>query len=133
MEIIILFNSAYLYFCRNDVVPVVMGAHPDDYKAVSPAYSYIHIEEFKRPKELADYLKYLDKNDVEYNKYFEWKGTGDFVNGLYFCRVCAMLHYAEIQPPPPRTEPFDFGSKSSNDLCLPYGQTYWTSADWPLE
>jgi len=28
---------------RNDVIPVVLGAHPEDYIAVAPERSYIHI------------------------------------------------------------------------------------------
>ena len=40
-----------------------MGAHPLDYKLVAPENSYIHIEDFEKPKELAEYLLYLDSND----------------------------------------------------------------------
>lgn len=69
-----------------------MGAHPDDYKKVAPYHSYIHVEDFTSPKELAKYLHLLDKNDDMYNSYFEWKGTGEFIYTYFFCRVCAMLH-----------------------------------------
>ncbi|KAJ8310158.1 hypothetical protein KUTeg_012023 [Tegillarca granosa] len=83
-------------FFRNalmsDVLPVVMGAHPDDYRKVAPPNSYIHIEDFKSPKELAEYLHKLDKNDTLYNEYFKWKGTGSFINTKFWCRLCAMLN-----------------------------------------
>ena len=110
---------------RNDIIPVVMGAHPTDYKLVAPENSYIHIEDFESPKELAEYLLYLDSNDDEYNKYFEWKGTGEIISLSYLCRVCAMVHYAELVPPPPRNETFDFGNIEENHLCLSLEQTYW--------
>lgn len=40
-----------------------MGARPEDYELSSPQKSYIHVDEFKDAKELADYLHLLDKND----------------------------------------------------------------------
>uniref|UniRef100_A0A1B0G680 Fucosyltransferase n=1 Tax=Glossina morsitans morsitans TaxID=37546 RepID=A0A1B0G680_GLOMM len=47
---------------------------------------------FASPKELANYLHILDKNDSLYNTYFNWKGTGEFINTYFWCRVCALLH-----------------------------------------
>jgi hypothetical protein len=105
-----------------------MGAHPDDYKANLPLNSYINVEDFHGPKELAEYLKYLDANDEEYNKYMEWKGTGEMISGHYMCRVCAMTHYADLVPPPPRTETFNFENVSKNHLCLPAGRTFWNNS-----
>ncbi|XP_058058186.1 glycoprotein 3-alpha-L-fucosyltransferase A [Anopheles bellator] len=75
-----------------NVLPIVMGARPEDYEASSPQKSYIHVDEFASPKELAEYLHLLDRNDELYNSYFKWKGTGEFINTYYWCRVCAMLH-----------------------------------------
>lgn len=40
-----------------------MGARPEDYEMSSPQKSYIHVDEFKDAKELADYLHLLDGND----------------------------------------------------------------------
>jgi len=74
------------------VVPIVMGAHPDDYKRAAPEHSYIHVDDFESPRELADFLHTLDRDDHLYNSYFQWKGTGEFVNTYFFCRLCAMLH-----------------------------------------
>ena len=69
-----------------------MGAHPDDYGRSAPQRSYIHVDEFDSPKALAQYLHLLDSNPVLYNKYFEWKTTGEFINTYFWCRVCALLH-----------------------------------------
>ncbi|XP_048745363.1 glycoprotein 3-alpha-L-fucosyltransferase A-like isoform X2 [Ostrea edulis] len=82
------FRNALMY----DVLPVTMGAHPDDYKRSAPPNSFIHVEDFESPKHLASYLKYLDENDEQYNEYFKWKGTGDFINTKFWCRLCAMLN-----------------------------------------
>lgn len=77
-----------------------MGARPEDYELSAPQKSYIHIDEFASPKELAEFLDILDKNDDLYNSYFKWKGTGEFINTYYWCRLCAMLHdEGELEKP----------------------------------
>lgn len=83
--------------CRHNVLPIVMGAHPTDYARSAPYRSYIHVDEFESPKELAEYLHRLDRDDDLYNSYFRWKGTGEFINTYFWCRVCAMLH--DDRPP----------------------------------
>lgn len=85
-------NYDYLITFRHDVIPIVMGAPPEDYERVAPYHSYIHVEDFHSPMRLADYLHKLDKDDSLYNEYFQWKGTGRFINTFYWCRLCAMLH-----------------------------------------
>ncbi|XP_017019592.1 glycoprotein 3-alpha-L-fucosyltransferase A [Drosophila kikkawai] len=77
------------------VLPIVMGARPEDYEVSAPRRSYIHVDEFASPKELAEYLRILDRDDELYNSYFKWKGTGEFINTYYWCRVCATLHNEE--------------------------------------
>ena len=53
------------------LVPVVMGGA--DYKALAIPGSYINVMDFPSVKKLAEYLLFLDQNDDEYNRYFEWK------------------------------------------------------------
>ena len=77
----------------NDMIPIVMGARPEDYKRVAPHKSYIHVDDFEGgPMQLANYLMKLEANDELYNEYFKWKGTGEMINTKYLCRLCAMLH-----------------------------------------
>ena len=75
-----------------NVLPIVMGARPEDYARTAPYRSYIHVDEFESPEELAAYLHRLDVDDDLYNSYFRWKSTGEFINTYFFCRLCAMLH-----------------------------------------
>ncbi|KAF5288959.1 hypothetical protein FQA39_LY03838 [Lamprigera yunnana] len=74
------------------VLPIVMGAWLEDYEQSAPERSYIHVDDFGNPKELAAYLHQLDKDDELYNSYFKWKGTGEFINTYFWCRLCAMMH-----------------------------------------
>ena len=81
----------------NNVIPIVMGAKREDYELIGPRNSYIHVDDFSNPKELAEYLLKLDQNDTLYNEYFQWKGTGYFLkNTKYLCRICALLHAPDI-------------------------------------
>ena len=50
-----------------------MGARPQDYERAAPYKSYIHVDDFEGPKELAEFLKKLEENDDQYNEYFRWK------------------------------------------------------------
>lgn len=69
-----------------------MGARPEDYENAAPYWSYIHVDDFESANELADYLHVLDQNDDLYNTYFNWMGTGEFIQSHFWCRVCALLH-----------------------------------------
>ncbi|XP_075884530.1 alpha-(1,3)-fucosyltransferase 7-like [Nelusetta ayraudi] len=54
-------------------VPVVFGAGLDDYKAVAPPHSFIHVNEFATVKDLANYMMKLAHDKKRYNEYFTWK------------------------------------------------------------
>ena len=53
-------------------VPVVTGA-PNVRRYAPSNTSYVDVRDFKGPRELAEYLRYLDQNDAEYRKYLQWK------------------------------------------------------------
>ncbi len=82
-------------------VPVVIS-YPDIHH-VAPPNSYINVQDFKSPRHLAEYLKYLDQNDKEYLQYYEWKkryriyGVGSLTTGT-FCQVCNFLHSTVKEP-----------------------------------
>ena len=48
-----------------------MGARLEDYEQVSPYKSFLHVDQFSGPKELAEYLLELDKDDQAYNQYLQ--------------------------------------------------------------
>ena len=73
------------------MVPIVMSYA--NYSEILPPHSFIDVRWFKSPKDLAQYLNYLDKNDTEYKKYFEWRHTykcGFFT--LNFTSFCERAH-----------------------------------------
>lgn len=54
------------------VVPVYMGA-PNVNEFIPHPRSIINVADFNSPKELANYLDYLLKNETAYNEYLEWR------------------------------------------------------------
>ena len=48
-----------------------MGARPADYARAAPLMSYIHVDQFTGPQQLAEFLHKLDRDDAAYNQYFQ--------------------------------------------------------------
>lgn len=81
-------------------VPVVLGPPRENYERFLPADAFIHIEDFKGPRALAAYLKYLDRNPALYRRYQAWRR--DYTVHVtrfwaeHFCAACqavkASLH-----------------------------------------
>lgn len=84
-----------------NAIPVVMGGRKTSYDQILPPDSFIHVEDFASPKNLATYLLYLNRSDSELAKYFEWKKHFRIVNehgyfqsdSVHYCRVCEGLNY----------------------------------------
>ena len=76
-----------------------MGPSIQDYEAVAPPKSFLHVDSFDSPEDLAEFLHVLDGDDDLYNEYFAWKQLGDFIDTKFFCRVCSLLHYSKHRGP----------------------------------
>ncbi|ELU02470.1 hypothetical protein CAPTEDRAFT_25043, partial [Capitella teleta] len=78
---------------KYDVMPVVMGAV--DYSNIMPPGTFIDVRDYRDPKDLASYLKYLDKHDEIYDRMLNKKRAlkpifKDYLP--YECRLCKHLH-----------------------------------------
>ncbi|XP_021363142.1 glycoprotein 3-alpha-L-fucosyltransferase A-like [Mizuhopecten yessoensis] len=83
---------------KNKVIPIVLGAPKATYQSILPSGSFIHVEDFRSPEELAQYLHKLDKNDTLYNEYFRWREEGEFIETKPWCRLCGLLHEPLLPP-----------------------------------
>lgn len=80
---------------EHEMVPIVFGANYDSKNSIPG--SYINVLDFPSVKSLANYFKYLDKNDTAYNEYFQWKSRYKVQNHSWRCMLCANL-YNETMP-----------------------------------
>ncbi len=115
---------------QHDMIPVVMGGTPENYATAAPPFSFIHVDDFSSPKELANYLQLLDKNESLFRKYGEWKDVMDWnwkitaeSNEDFLCRACSLLYYGDFKPPPPYSN-CSVGWKDLNQ-CLPNDEWNW--------
>lgn len=56
-------------------VPVVLGPSKATYETLAPPHSFIHVEDFKSPADLATHLKQVAADKQAYKNYFRWHGT----------------------------------------------------------
>lgn len=81
-------------------VPVVLGPPVEDYEAVAPPYSFVHVDDFASTKDLADFLRRLAADEQRYRRYFSWrrdwkvKLLADWRERL--CRICSQ--YTSLPP-----------------------------------
>ncbi|XP_075885111.1 alpha-(1,3)-fucosyltransferase 7 [Nelusetta ayraudi] len=86
-----LWHNAY----KSGAIPVVFGASLDDYKAVAPPHSFIHVDEFATVKDLSEYLMQVAKDDKRYKEYFAWKQKWEVKRMTDWrstlCKICTVL------------------------------------------
>lgn len=77
---------------KRNIIPIVYG--DCDYKRIAPPNSVIIVNSFQSIKQLADYILYLNRNPVEYLKYFEWKKwySVDLDQNKAACKLCKLLN-----------------------------------------
>uniref|UniRef100_A0A2K6G1Z4 Fucosyltransferase n=1 Tax=Propithecus coquereli TaxID=379532 RepID=A0A2K6G1Z4_PROCO len=75
-------------------VPVVLGPGRDNYERFLPPDAFIHVDDFRSPRDLARYLQVLDKDQTRYLGYFRWREAlrpRAFSWALAFCKACWQL------------------------------------------
>ena len=83
-----------------------------------PKSAYIDTADYKTPKELADRLLYLDRNQTAYNSFFRWRKNVQYKESMpnpSLCEMCIQMNLEKY-----------FGAKQSilNNL----GE-YWNKKD----
>lgn len=84
-----------------DAIPIVMGSTKKLYRQLLPPNSYINVDDFSSPKDLANYIVYLNNTSNEMKGYLKWKKYFKVLNehgyfqtkSVHYCRICEALNY----------------------------------------
>lgn len=121
-------------FWRNGLfaglVPIIWGPTKADVEAVAPKNSFIHAEDFKTPRDLVKYIKYLDKHDDKYLEYHKWREIpldslppDDHTRG-YREEACRLCRRVVLEKHPPKTIPsiskWFYGGYPDDKCLLPF-------------
>ncbi|XP_035670295.1 alpha-(1,3)-fucosyltransferase 7-like [Branchiostoma floridae] len=110
---------------ENEAVPIVLGPPKCDYEQIAPPNSFIHVDDFESPEDLAAYLKRLDKDKELYNQYLKWRALpiptesifSDF--GSAWCRLCKKLHDVDTTERKVYTDIDGWLKGKNNEKCEP--------------
>lgn len=91
---------------QKKAVPVVMGGRAEDYRRLLPPGSFIHVDDFETPKDLAEYLKSLASDRDSYLQFHQWRRQFEVVQEhgyfgapvYHYCRICEALNYNARTP-----------------------------------
>ncbi|XP_040581203.1 glycoprotein 3-alpha-L-fucosyltransferase A isoform X1 [Lepeophtheirus salmonis] len=101
-----------------NVIPITFGTNISDYEYVAPKKSFIHVDEFDSPKELATYLEDLNENDEKFFAYQTWRSLFfvDVPNFSSPCEFCRVLNQRSLQiiPPIPDINKYWFTNQCNN-------------------
>ncbi|XP_008934176.1 PREDICTED: alpha-(1,3)-fucosyltransferase 6-like [Merops nubicus] len=82
-------------------VPVVLGPSRENYERFLPPDSFIHINDFASPEDLARYLRGLSEDPERYRRYFQWRRWLKPVVGSswasHICKACHFLQTTEAR------------------------------------
>ena len=92
------------------LVPIVFGPTKEDVQAVAPKNSFIHTEDFSSPRDLVDYINYLDSNLTAYKEYFLWRKelisipswVKDCGYDVMMCQACQKINQLRAEGNPKR-------------------------------
>jgi glycoprotein 3-alpha-L-fucosyltransferase len=80
------------------MVPIYYGGHGLEH--IAPQYSFINVLNYSSIAKLAAQLLYLDQNDDEYQRYFEWTQQYKVGYPRDWCELCKKLHTVRPGDPP---------------------------------
>ena len=68
------------------MIPVVLGGlSKHDYEKIAPPHSFIHVDDFRSPKDLMKTLYKISKDPKLYNSYFWWRSHYSVVVNIECC------------------------------------------------
>ncbi|CAH0723381.1 unnamed protein product, partial [Brenthis ino] len=91
------FYNAY----SKGAIPVILGPTVENCRLLLPPNSFLHIDNFESPEELAKNIIEISKDDNKLLSYHRWRNDFEVVNehgyfgskSYHLCRICEALNY----------------------------------------
>lgn len=86
-------------------VPIVMGGGGrKDYEKLAPPHSFLHVDDFSGPLELANFVTFLNSRPLLYNRLHQWRNHFGIANehgyfgsrAWHYCRLCEALNFNDL-------------------------------------
>lgn len=116
------------WLCDRETVPnsglgdCASGLRRYELQSGRPPQSYINIQDYSSPKDLAEFLEHLASNETAYKRYFDWKKTHRIITlgdpkgpmPMAFCTLCELVNRPSFHK-----IYLDMASWWSQDRCKP--------------
>ena len=104
-------------------IPVALGARLQEYQMLSPPDSFLHVRNYTGAKALAEYMRYIDKDDKKFNRYHSWRENYDLYTERKEKFECWLCRMAYEQPTSSRSYYSKFWSRKK--LCEQNPEPVW--------
>ncbi|XP_037872953.1 alpha-(1,3)-fucosyltransferase 7 [Bombyx mori] len=92
-----LFHQAY----AKGAIPIIQGPPLEDCKRLLPPNSFLHLDEYRSPKKLANEIRNITSNEDNLLSYHLWRNHFQVINehgyfgtkSYHYCRICEALNY----------------------------------------
>lgn len=84
-------------------VPIIMGPQREFIFRLLPPYSFLHVEDFRSPQDLATYLSFINKTFKDgYLQFHGWRNSLEVLDettpSAHLCRICEALNFNDKKP-----------------------------------
>ncbi|KAF2883560.1 hypothetical protein ILUMI_22624 [Ignelater luminosus] len=94
-------EEVWWHSLEKKAIPIIMGTTPEILNQILPPHSYIHVNDYVNPKDLADYIIHLNNTPSKLEKYLEWRNHFKTIDehgmfqskSAHYCRICQALNY----------------------------------------
>ena len=90
-------TEKFIFGYEHGLVPLAMGGvGRADYEKLAPGNSFLHVDDFKSIRDMADVLKRYSLDDAAYNAFFQWKRHYRLMKKreiytILYCSLCEEL------------------------------------------
>lgn len=94
-------EKGFYHAYSKGAIPVIMGPSMEECEILLPPSSYLHVDNYPTPKELAEDIISISQDENKLLSFHKWRLNFDVLNehgyfktsSQHFCRVCEAMNY----------------------------------------